>query len=175
MLATLIAAGGGGSITDVNVWTIVWAWVAFLVTLWALSKIAWPMLREKMEEREVRIREGLQKAEEAEQRASELMEKQEAVLDEARDEAKKLLAESRVAAESIKNETVQAARNEIAGERERATKEIDLERQRAIGALRSAAVDLTLEAAGRVLQRELKDDDQRRLAADVIDEVDRLK
>jgi F-type H+-transporting ATPase subunit b len=171
----LLAAGGGGGLTDVNGWTMVWAWAAFLVTFWALSKIAWPMLQAKMEEREVRIREGLEKADEAERRAQDLLEKQEAVLQEAREEAQKLLAESRATAANIKNETIQAAQTEIAEERDRAKKEIDLERSRAIDELRRAAVDLTLQAAGAVIERELKDEDHRRLAAQVIGEMDDLK
>lgn len=168
----LLASGGGGGLTDISFATMLWAWVAFLVTLWALSKIAWPLLQAKMEEREVRIREGLEKADEAERRAQELMERQEEVLQEARDEAQKLLAESRAAAQNIKNETVQAAQNEIADERDRAKKEIELERGRALAELRSATVDLTLQAASAVLERELKDEDHRRLAAEVISEVE---
>ena len=81
---SILAEGG---VLDVNIWTIVWTWVIFGVTLWALSKIAWPMLAAKMEEREIRIREGLEKAEEAEKKAQELLERQESVLDEAREEA----------------------------------------------------------------------------------------
>ena len=171
----LVLAAGGGSLTDVNVPTMIWAWVTFLATFLCLRKIAWPMLQEKMEEREIRIRDGLEKADEAERRAQELMNKQETVLAEAREEAQGLLAESRAVAANIKTETVEAAQREIASERERAKKEIALERGRAIDELRRAAVDLTLEAAGRVIERELNDDDHRRLAAEVIGQAGNLK
>ena len=164
-----------GSLISPNIWTLIWAWVTFGVTLWALSKIAWPMLQAKMEERENRIRDGLKKAEDAEQRAKELMEKQEAILQEARDEAGKLLTDSRAAAENIKSDTMATAQKEIEAQRDRARKEIDLERAKAVDELKRAAVDLTLEAAGRVLERELRDDDHRRLAAEVIGEVEGLR
>lgn len=166
--------GSGGSVTDVNVATVLWAWVAFFATFWALSKVAWPMLAAKMEEREKRIREGLDKAEEAENRARELMEKQESVLQQAREEAQKLLAESRSTAENIKKEAISAAEREIADHRDRAKKEIEVERKRALGELRAVAVDLSLAAAGKVLERSLTDDDHRRLAAEVIGEVESL-
>jgi len=175
MLDSLVLAAAGGNITDVNPWTMLWAWVSFGVTLFLLSKIAWPMLQAQMEEREIRIREGLDKAAEAERRAQELLEKQESILQEARDEAQRLLAESRSAAENIKNEAVTAAQDDIQAERDRAKKEIALERGKAVAELRRAVVDLTLEAASRVLEREIKDEDHRRLAAQVIDEVDRLR
>jgi F-type H+-transporting ATPase subunit b len=164
----MILAEGGGGLTDVNPATIPWAIASFLVTLWALSKTAWPMLQAKMEEREKRIREGLERAEEAERRARELMERQEAILQEARDEAQKLLQESRAAAEHLKTDTLTKAQEEIRAERDRAKKEIALERGKAVDELRRAMVDLTLEAAGRVLERELNDEDHRRLAGEVI-------
>ena len=171
MLPRVLLAAGEGGLTDVSGPTLVWAWVTFLVTLWALSKIAWPMLQKKMEERELRIREGLDKAAEAERRAQELVEKQESILNEARDEAQKLLADTRATAEHIKNESLAQAQSEIAAERDRAKKEIDQERLRAVDELKRAAVDLTLEAAGRVLEREITGEDHRRLAGQVIDQV----
>jgi F-type H+-transporting ATPase subunit b len=173
--AVLLAAGDSPGLTDISVPTMVWAWVSFLVTLFLLSKIAWPMLAKKMEEREIRIREGLEKAAEAERRAQELMDRQEELLQETRDEAKKLLAKSRETAENIRQETVAAAEKEISDQRERAKKEIDLERSRALDELRKAAVDLTLDAAGRVLEREIKGEDHRRLASEVIGEMDQLQ
>jgi len=169
----LLAAEGG--FTDIQLPTILWAWVAFGITLWALKKVAWPLLAAKMEEREVRISEGLKKAEEAEARAEELMTKQEEILEEARQEAQKLLAESRAAAEHLKNEALTAAQDEIASQRERAKKDIGLERAKALDDLKRAAVELTLEATSRLLKREMSDDDHRRLAGEVIDEVARQR
>jgi F-type H+-transporting ATPase subunit b len=165
----LIAAEGG--LTDLNWATVLWAWVAFAVTLFALKKVAWPMLAAKMEEREVRIAEGLKKAEEAEKRAQELMTKQEQILDEARKEAQKFVADARVAAENAKNDALASAQKEIEAQRERAKKEIGLERAHAVEELKKAAVELTLEASARLLKREMRDEDHRRLAREVIDEV----
>src|SRR6185295_5258928 len=99
VLATEAGEKGGGSFTDLKPVTAIWAWVAFLTTFFILSKVAWPGLAAKMEARELRIAEGLRKAEEAEARARELAEKQEQVLAEARQEAQKFLGESRAAAE----------------------------------------------------------------------------
>lgn len=166
---TLLAAEGG--FTDVSIPTILWAWVSFGVTFFALKKVAWPMLQAKMEERELRIAEGLRKAEEAEKRTRELMEKQEQILEEARTEAQKFLAESRAAAENAKNDLLAAAQAEMAAQRERAKKEIGLERAKAVEELKKAAVELTLEASSRLLKREMRDEDHRRLAQEVVEAV----
>ena len=169
--ALVLAAEEGGSFTDLKLSTAVWAWIAFLTTFFILSKVAWPGLAAKMEARELRIAEGLRKAEEAEARARELAEKQEQVLAEARQEAQKFLADARAAAENVKSDLLRATQEEIAAEKERAKREIALERNRAIDELRQAAVDLTLEASSRLLKREMRDDDHRRLAREVVEEV----
>src|SRR2546423_13775734 len=133
--ALLLAAessGKGGSFTDLKPTTAIWAWIAFLTTFFILSKVAWPGLAAKMEARELRIAEGLRKAEEAEERARELAEKQEQVLAEARAEAQKLLAEARAAADNVKDHLMRQAQEEIGAERDRAQKEIGLERAKAI-------------------------------------------
>jgi len=168
---TLLAAAKEGSFTDLDVATALWVWVAFGVTFLILRKVAWPMLGRMMEEREIRIAEGLKKAEEAEARARELVEKQEEILEEARKEAQKFLADSRGAAESAKNEVLSVAQQEIAEQRERAKREIGLERARAVEELKRATVELTLEASARLLKREMRDDDHRRLAREVVEEV----
>ena len=170
----LLATEAGGeepTFTDLKPITAVWVWVAFIVTFLILSKVAWPGLAKKLEERELRIAEGLRKAEEAEERARELAEKQEQVLAEARVEAQKLLADARAAADNVKNDLMRQAQEEIGAERERAKKEIGLERAKAIDELKQVTVDLTLEASARLLGRELRDEDHRRLAREVVEEV----
>ena len=169
--ALLAAEAAKGGFTDLNPATIIWAWVSFGVTFFILSKVAWPMLARKMEERELRIAEGLKKAEEAEARARELAAKQEQIFEEARIQAQKFLAESRAMAENVKNEVLSAAQQEIAELRERAKKEIALEQAKAAEDLKRATVELTLEASARLLKRELRDEDHLRLAREVVEEV----
>ncbi len=159
------------SITKLRLGTVLWTWGVFLVTLFLLSKIAWPMLLKKMEERELHISEGLKRAEEAEERVRELAERQERLSEEARVEAQKLLAESRQMAENQRNALLASAQEEIAAERERAKQEIGLERARAIEELKATTVELTLEASSRLLGRELRDEDHQRLAESTIDEL----
>ena len=168
LLATAAEGAKEPSFTDLNFVTV---WVAFIVTFLILRKVAWPGLANKLEEREIRIAEGLKKAEEAEERARELAQKQEQVLAEARAEAQKLLADARAAADNVKNDLMQQAQAEIGAEREWATKEIKLERAKAIDELKQVTVELTLQASARLLKRELRDEDHKRLAREVVEEV----
>lgn len=159
------------SIVSFNFTTFIWTLGTFLFTLWFLSKLAWPMLIKNMEAREVRITEGLKRAAEAEERAQDLADRQEQILNEARVEAKQLLADSRAAAETQRASMMEAAQSDIVAERERAKREIDLEKARAVDELKATTVDLTLAASGQLLQRELDDDDHRRLVRGLIDEL----
>src|SRR5713226_1479295 len=168
--ALLAAEAAKGGFTDLNPATIIWTWVSFGITFLILRKVAWPMLQRKMEERELRIAEGLKKAEEAEARARELAARQEQVLEEARIQAQKFLAETRAMAENIKSEMISAAQQEIVELRERAKKEIALEQAKAVEDLKRATVELTLEASARLLKRELRDEDHLRLAREVVEE-----
>ncbi len=167
----MLVAADDPSIIQFDLVTFVWTLGTFLFTLWLLSKIAWPMLTKKMEEREVNITEGLRKAEAAEARARELAEQQEQILDQARIEAKQLIADSRASAETQRASLLEAAHTDIAAERERAKREIELERARAVDELKATTVDLTLAASTQLLQRELNDDDHRRQVRSLIDEL----
>ena len=171
VLAAEAGEKGGGSFTDLKLSTAIWAWITFLTTLAILSKVAWPGLAAKMEARELRIAEGLKKAEEAEQRARDIAAQQEQLLAEARQESQKLIADARAAADNVKQDLLRQAQEEIGAERERAKTEIGLERSRAVDEIKQAAVDLTLEASARLLRRELRDEDHQRLAREVVEEV----
>ena len=171
LVGAVLLGEEGGSVTGIHPATTFWTVGMFLVTFFVLSKVAWPMLAKKMEERELRIAEGLKKAEEAETRARELMEQQESILAETRAEAQKLLADTRASAENVKQDLLRQAQEEIGAERERAKTEIGLERARAVDEIKQVAVDLTLEASARLLRRELRDEDHQRLAREVVEEV----
>ena len=107
-----------------------WTWGVFLVTLFLLSKIAWPMLLKKMEERELHISEGLKKAEEAEAACPRARGAPGAAQRRGSQGGAAVLPRRRQMAENQRNELLAAAQEEIAAERERAKKEIGLERAR---------------------------------------------
>lgn len=167
----VLAAGDGGSFTDINIKTALWTWAAFAVTFVVLSKVAWPAITTRLEERELRIAEGLRKAEEAEARARQLMEQRARVLAESRKEAQQLIAAAREAAEQDASGFVVSAQQELAEERRRARQEVAADRAKATEELKQAAVDLTLLASSRVIGRDLSGQNERRLAGEIVEEL----
>ena len=149
----------------------VWAWVIFGLLFLVLRKFAWKPLLHAVEEREKRIADSLRRAEEVQRAAAEIAARQEAALAEAQAKAKAVLDDARAQAEDYRRREMEKAHGEAGAFLDRAKKEIALEENRARDALRREVVDLTLEAASRVLGRTVTGADERRLAEEAVEEV----
>jgi len=151
-----------------------WTWVIFALVFLVLWKFAWKPLREQLEARENRIRETVEKAAKLKADAEILLEKHREQMDRAEADAQEIISEGGTAGERAKKDAADAGQREAREIVERAKKEIALETKKALDELRREAVDLSLLAASRVLERSLEDDDHRKLASDVIDEMNRV-
>jgi F-type H+-transporting ATPase subunit b len=173
ILPPLAAGGGGGEIPHASpeLQTLVWVFVIFFLLLGILWKFAWKPLLAAVEGREKRIADSLAKAEEVNRASAEIARRQQEAMEEAQRQAKAVLDESRLSAERYRKEQVEAAKKESEEFLDRAKREIALEEIRARDALRKEVVDLTLEAASRVLGQRVSSDDDRRLAEQVVGEV----
>jgi F-type H+-transporting ATPase subunit b len=166
------AGGGGGGLFDIN-WPglMFWTWLIFIILLLILRKWAWGPILGALDAREKRIQDALDGAAAERDEAQKLLDQQRQALAETRDEAQSILADSRKAAERLRAEMVDEARGEkdriVAGARD----EIRHERDQALDALRREAVDLSIQAAGRVLDKNLDSDENRRLVDEYIDSL----
>lgn len=166
----ILAEGGGGGfqLVGVDVETLIWLWIIFAILFLILRAFAWKPLLQAVEAREKRIADSLQKAEEVQRAAADIAARQEAALAEAHAKAKGVLDEARAQAEDYRKRETERAKQEADAFLDRAKKEISLEEGRAREALRREVVELSLEAASRVLGRAVNSDDDRRLAEGVV-------
>ena len=115
-IPAILGAGGGeqeyGLVLPVQVETIVWSWVIFLLLFLILRKFAWKPLLAAVEAREKKISDSLARAEEVQKAAAEIAQKQEAALAEAHAKAKTVLDEARVHAEDFRKRETEKARKE---------------------------------------------------------------
>jgi F-type H+-transporting ATPase subunit b len=178
-LVVLAAESGGeseyGLVLPVQWETLVWAWIIFIGLFLILRKLAWKPLLAAVEAREKRIADSLAKAEEIQRAAADIAARQEAALAEAHVKAKGVLDEARTQAEDFRRRETDKARTEADAFLDRAKKEISLEEARARDGIRREVVELTLEAAGKVLERSVTTDDNRRLAERLVGEVQARK
>ena len=95
---------------DPHYGTIIWTIVTFVLVLFVLAKFAWPQLLGALDERENRIREALEGAEQARDSAEAALAEHQSKLAEAESEARQIVAQSREAAEKVHQDVVAKAR-----------------------------------------------------------------
>lgn len=181
MLYLLAAEGGGGgghgispldAANPANMWAGIWALGIFLVLLFVLKKFAWGPIVAGLNAREERINESLEKAQEIEKATRELAETNKKMLEDAQREAQGIIAASRQTAQATAAEITAKAQAEIEAQRDRSKRELVLEADKARAALRADAVDLTLQAAAKLIGKSLTGDDQRRLAEEALTDAE---
>jgi F-type H+-transporting ATPase subunit b len=141
---------------------LIWGAFAFLVVFVALSRIAFPRLRQGLQAREQAIRAELERAEQARVEAEQKREEYDRRIAEARDEADRIVKEATEAAEEVRRDRIARAEDEARQIIEKARTEAGQERDRAFTELQRTIADLSLEAARRVLEQELSDPNAQR-------------
>lgn len=160
-------AAASGPFT-INGGLIIWTLVIFGILMLILAKTAWPAILKQVEEREAKIRQQLDDAAKANAEAQRLLAEYQAQLSQAKAEAQDLLAQGRLAGEKMREEMVTKGRAEQEELLDRARREIALERDRAVAELRREAVELSIAAASKVIERNLDTDADRKLVQDYL-------
>ena len=155
----------------INPGVSIWTLVVFLLLLYALARWAWPQILKAVEEREKRIAAQIAAAEKANQDAQKVLAEYEQKLAAARGEAQELLAAGRAAGEKLREDIMARARAEHEELIDRARREIAAEREKAVAELRREAVDLSLAAAGKVIERNLDTEADRRMVQDYLNSL----
>lgn len=159
---------GFSSPFEVNFGMFFWTWVIFISLLLVLRKWVWPALVRMTEERERRIANQLAEAERMNAEAKAALEEHRKLLAGAKEQAQTLLADAKSVAEKERQSLLERARDEQEAMLERARREIAAERDRAVVELRREAVDLSLAAAARLLERRLDTEADRKLVNDYL-------
>jgi F-type H+-transporting ATPase subunit b len=150
----------------------IWTIATFLVLLFALKKLAWGPLLAALDSRQESIRKSLDDAQQARQELERLNQESGQIIRQARVEADTILANSRADAERLREEVKQKARLEATGIIRNAERQIQLETDRALQQIRHEAIDLSVTIASKLLQRNLSKDDNERLIADALKQVE---
>ena len=124
-----------------------------------------------LEERRLRIEQGLRDADAARRERESAAEERQRVLTDARIEAQAILARGQRVSEEERERSLDETRSEIERLREQAVSDIDSERLRAVSEVRAQVADLALLAASKVLGESLTDERQKRLVEQFLSEV----
>ena len=151
--------------------TYVWSLVIFLTVLFVLKKYAWNPLLDFLEEREKDIAESLEMAESAKTNLEKIKDESEKILNKAKKEGKTIVSDSKLRAEESANKILDDAKAKSNEFLDDAKSKIEIEKKRAIKEIKEEVVDLSLELATKVLQRNVKDDDNNKFIKSSLEAV----
>ena len=140
----------------------IWSLVIFLLVLLILKKYAWKPLLDFLDQREKEISDSLAMAESAKADLEKVKEESEKILNEAKNQGKSIVIDSKQKAEDSANKILndaQAKSDEFVLD---AKKKIDVEKKKAIKEIKEEVVGLSLDLASQVLQRNVKDEDNKK-------------
>jgi F-type H+-transporting ATPase subunit b len=153
---------------QVNLFQIVIAAANFLVFFVILWTFAFKPVTAMLNDRKVRIEQGLKDAEQARRDRENAESERVATLTEARREASEILARAQKVAQETRDTDIAATKQELERLRTRAAAEIEAEKTRAIADVRAEVADLALLAAAKVVGETMSDARERRLVEEFL-------
>lgn len=141
----------------------IWTVVVFLVLLGLATKLGWKPIVAAMHDREHHLQAVLEDTEKARNEAEGLLRQYKAEMASASDKIKSLLDEARRDASSTALEIVSKAQSESDALKQRAERDINQARDEALVEIWSKAADVSVQVAGKVLQKSLTEAEHKRL------------
>lgn len=173
--ASTEAAGEKGDLLSslgIDVRLLIIQALAFLVLLWVLTKFIYPVLSGMLEKREATIREGIEAAQHAEQKATEANAEVEKLLSKARKQASEVVASAKGEATSIVEAANESATKQTERMLQRANAEIEKEVDTAKKALRSETIDLVAFATEKVIGGAMTDSIDKKVIASALKDAE---
>jgi F-type H+-transporting ATPase subunit b len=151
----------------------IWTILTFLVLLTLLAKFAWGPLLKALESRQEAIRKSLDDAQKAKTELDRLQQESAQIVRQARVEADAIISQSRADGTSLREEIRKQAKEEAEGIIKNAERQIQLETSRALQQIRHEAIDLSVEIASKIIQRNLSKEDNEKLIEEALRQVEK--
>ncbi len=172
------AHGGAGGHTGEHAELMMLSWlpgvtalVVFLLAFLFLYVKVWPKIIGGLDDRQRKILNEIEKAEEARQSAETAKAEYQQELASARQEASDMIARAKADAKTEADELRKRNDAELADLRQRALRELETAKRAAITDLHAQAATLAADIAGRILKREISPGDQQRLVDESLQEL----
>ncbi len=163
---------GGSFLVSPNLGLMIWTLLVFGVTMYVLSKVAFPRIQEALDKRANLIRDSIDEAEKTRAEANQILEEYRARLKEAREQADDIIARARKTAETTTATAAEEGREKREELLAAARRDIDAETRRSLERIRQEVADLTVLTTEKVTRKSLDADDQKRLVDEALAEVD---
>ena len=163
---------GGKFLVSPDLGLMIWTLLVFGITMYVLSKVAFPRIQEALDKRANAIRDSIDEAEKTRAEANEILQEYRARLREAREQSDEIVARARKSAEASKAQAVDEGREKREELLAAARRDIEAETRRSLERIRKEVADLTVLTTEKVTRKTLQDEDHRRLVEEALQEVD---
>ena len=143
--------------------------IAFVILMLLLKKFAWGPVVKMMDDRANKVAHDLDSAEDARQQAEKLSKERQEQLTAARTDANKIVADAKKSADAQGKQIVADAQTNAQTLKDRAATQIEQDRSEAMTSAKNDVADLSVTIAQKIIQKELKLDDQKALIDAYID------
>ena len=150
---------------------LAWTVLTFVLLLVVLKKVAWGPILDALEARENEIKDALNAAEKAREEAERVSSDYEDAIRKAQAEAQQIISEAKTAGEKVKLDLEAIASVKADEIIEKAKAQIDAERVKVISEIKTVAVEISLSAAAKVIERNLDSDDNRKLVNEALEGI----
>ncbi|TRZ52130.1 MAG: ATP synthase F0 subunit B [Dehalococcoidia bacterium] len=166
---------GGIANLGISLPTLIAQIINFAILLGLMYLVAYRPIMRMFDERSRKIKESMEQTEYIKEQAAHAEEEAEKRIEAASGEGQELVARAVRTGEEVRQQAQQEAKQDTESLINRARTEIQRERDEAIGELRKEFADLTILAAGKVIDRSLDKEAHRQLIDKVLKESTTLK
>lgn len=158
-----------------NVWTFLFQVINLLIVIAVLNILLYQPVTKIMREREEKIEKSIADATKAKEESERLLAEYQEKLDNAKKEAQEIIERANKTGEEMRQQIIAEAQEEAARTLAKAKEEIAGEKAKALAEIRDEVANLALLVAGKVVNRTITDEDQRKLVEDFVSEVSKLQ
>ncbi len=152
---------------------LIWGAVAFALLMLLFFKFVFPQANQTLEDRAAAIQGKMEAADKELQDAQKSKAEYEAGLADARGEAARIVDEAKQTAEQLRANIIAKAEDEAAALLDKARADVNAERERLLQELRAQVGVISVDLAGRIVERELDPGTHQALVDDYIQNLSR--
>ncbi|MGM0237828.1 F0F1 ATP synthase subunit B [Enterococcus sp. AZ103] len=149
--------------------------IAFIILLILLKKFAWDAVQNILQQREDKIANDLDSAEQSRLKATQLEKEREDQLANSRSDAAEIIKNAKENGELTRQSILNDTDTEVAARKARAKAEINDERENALTSVKDDVASLSLEIAEKILSKELSADAHENLINQYLDQLGKTK
>ncbi|MBO0781008.1 MAG: F0F1 ATP synthase subunit B [Ktedonobacteraceae bacterium] len=167
-LAFILAEEGGLGGLGINLWAFLSQLISFIIVFIILWRFVLPVFIRTLDKRQQVIREGVENAERAKQELTQATERAEQELLKARQEAQVIIERATKDAQRLAQQIEEEARARAEQFSQQQVARIQQEANRARNELSRLVVNLSIDAAGKVVGKSVDNKDNRRLVEEFV-------